>query len=198
MKKMFLLLVFAAVSAFLPAESNIEHAKKIALDFLDAELKEASLMIARPDLYDALMEGLDEKTTDYSEGADTVFDIDTEIIGNWDLFRCGEIENTRLGIMRTDIYLYTDIYSDMKYTFQFNTDNTVDFFGDTFFWYSVYGTAILMVNFYGGDPLDSYSYEIFELHLSKIDENEYIAFLRDMVESPSMWADIGIFRKNIH
>jgi hypothetical protein len=86
----------------------------------------------------------------------------------------------------------------MKYTFQFNTDNTVDFFGDTFFWYSVYGTAILMVNFYGGDPLDSYSYEIFELHLSKIDENEYIAFLRDMVESPSMWADIGIFRKNIH
>ncbi len=193
-----MLLVFAALSAFLPAESNIEQAKKIALDFLDAELEEASSMSDIPELYDVLMEGLDEKTTDYSEGADTGFDIDTEIIGNWELFRCGEIENTRSGIMKTGIHLYEDIYCVLIYTFQFNTDNTVDFFGDTFFWYSVYSTAVLLVNFYGGDPLDPYSYEIFELHLSKIDENEYIGLLRDMVESPSMWADIGIFRKKIH
>lgn len=44
--------------------------------------------------------------------------------------------------------------------------------------------------------LEMYGYEVYEMHLSKIEKDEYLVLFRDMVESPSIWADIGILQKN--
>jgi hypothetical protein len=197
MKKISLIVfTFAILSTALSAESNLEQAKNIALGFLDATEQKTFEGKAIPEFDELVMETIDAKRSYYSKGIDNKFPIDEEIIGTWEFFGSGAIENTTYGVFKTEIFLTETIRDFAEYEFHFHPDNTVEFFGDTYFWYSIDSSRIIIVQFWGSDALESSNYEVLEIHLSKIRDNEYLALLQDLYDFPLIWVDAGILRCN--
>lgn len=172
-------------------EINDNSLEDIIIKFFEDKEDEARPLTIIPDMYDPLIESYNDKEEWYIEELPYRYQINDDLIGSWEYYNLGEIENLSYGILANIIDVENTIKSQYKEKLTFSEDGIMhkhiistdkDF---KYHWITLSDNSFLLIEIDDEEQLE-------EAHLVNIENNKYIIFIQDLYELPLSWIDVGL------
>lgn len=172
-------------------EINDNPLADIIINFFEDKEDEAWPLSIIPDMYNPLIESYEDKVERYIDGLSYKYQINDDLIGSWEYYYLGNIENLSYGIFVNEIDLMKVIKSEPSDIFTFSENDimkmSISSTGKDFeyYWITLSDNSFLLINIDDDE-------ELYEVHLVKIEKEKYIIFMQDLYELPSTWTDVGL------
>jgi len=171
------------------AQINETELKNRIENFFDMIEEKSEPLSIFPGLYEPFENHIEDLEDTYIRGLNESYSLDEVLLGEWEFYYLGNVENTSQGVFATDTDLNnaikneaSDVFLFQNYAIMEDEDQNVSY------WVTISDTSMILID-------AKYDDEMYEINLTKISDNEYIMFWQDLYELPQFWTDIGLMRK---